>query len=219
MTASRLLTIPLALVALTAAAAGCGSSAYKSQSPAATSAASTAAANHPAATTTAPAAGAGALVAEAQAAAAGDIPDNQVFLSFRNAAGYSMKYPEGWLQRGNGKSVSFQDKNNRIRVVISRGPAFTAASVNADLAALGSVTASFQASPATQIGLPAGPAFKVTYSTESPPDPVTNKRVTLTVDRYYVSKGGSRAIVDLGAPKGVDNVDAFRLIIQSFRWQ
>src|SRR5689334_11209401 len=35
--------------------------------------------------------------AEAQSAAAGDIPDNQQFLTFHdNPAGYSMKYPEGW---------------------------------------------------------------------------------------------------------------------------
>ena len=46
-----------------------------------------------------------ALQAEANSAATGDIPDNQVFLVFRNAtAGYSMKYPEGWAQRGSGKS-------------------------------------------------------------------------------------------------------------------
>jgi len=156
----------------------------------------------------------------AQAAAAGDIPDNQVFLTFGNAtAGYSIRYPEGWLQRGNGKSVTFQDKNNRIRIVVSNGPAFTAASVRADVAALRSTNASFQATSPVRLALPADPAFKVSYSTESAPDPVTNKRVTLAVDRYYLSKGGKRAIVDLGAPRGVDNVDAFRMISRSFRWR
>jgi hypothetical protein len=34
-----------------------------------------------------------------------------------------------------------------------------------------------------------------------------------------LASGGKRAVVDLGTPKGVDNVDAYRLMIQSFRWQ
>ena len=218
MTRYRPFTTLVAVLALSAAAAGCGSS---SKNPAAAPAPAATAATPPAATTTTvPASAAGALTAEAQAAAAGDIPDNQVFLAFGNAAaGYSIRYPEGWLQRGHGQNVTFQDKNNRIRIVVSTGPAFTAASVRTDIAALKSTNASFRATPPAPLTLPAGPAFKVSYSTESAPDPVTNKRVTLAVDRYYLSKGGKRAIVDLGAPKGVDNVDAFRMISQSFRWR
>jgi hypothetical protein len=213
MTRYRPFTIPVAVLALSAAAAGCGSS---SKTPAAAPAPATS----PSATTTTAASAAGALTAEAQAAAAGDIPDNQVFLAFGNAtAGYSIRYPEGWLQRGHGQNVTFQDKNNRIRVVVSNGAAFTAASIRADIAALKSSNASFRATAPAPIALPAGQAFKVSYSTESAPDPVTNKRVTLAVDRYYLSKGGKRAVIDLGAPKGVDNVDAFRMISRSFRWR
>src|SRR5437870_6842082 len=64
-------------------------------------------------------ANAGALSAEAQSAATGDIPDNQVFLVFHNrAAGYSIKYPEGWTQVGSGKDVTFKDKNNLVHIVI-----------------------------------------------------------------------------------------------------
>jgi hypothetical protein len=43
--------------------------------------------------------------------------------------------------------------------------------------------------------------------------------VTLVVDRYYVGGSGRRAIVDLGTPQGVDNVDAYRLMIESFKWR
>jgi hypothetical protein len=63
------------------------------------------------------------------------------------------------------------------------------------------------------------PVVKVVYSTETAPNPVTGKRVELVVDRYYVAGTGKRAIVDLGTPKGVDNVDAYRLMIESFRWK
>ena len=50
-------------------------------------------------------------------------------------------------------------------------------------------------------------------------NPVTGKRVTLVVDRYYLAAHGRRAVLDEGTPQGVDNVDAYRLIAQSFRWR
>ena len=216
MTRTRLLTIPLAVLAIGVAATGCGSS-TKAPAAASTPSGST---STPTSTSSTATSGAGALTAEANAAAAGDIPDNQVFLTFGNAtAGYSIRYPEGWLQQGRGQKVTFQDKNNRIRIVVSSGSPFTSASVKADIAALKSSDPSFTATTPTPVALPAGPALKVSYSTESTPNPVTNKRVTLAVDRYYLSKGGKRAIIDLGAPKGVDNVDAFRMISRSFRWR
>src|SRR5436190_108256 len=58
--------------------------------------------------------------AEAKSAATGDIPDNQVFLTYRNAnAGYSIKYPEGWTRQGNAGDVRFEDKDNLVHVVVS----------------------------------------------------------------------------------------------------
>jgi hypothetical protein len=48
---------------------------------------------------------------------------------------------------------------------------------------------------------------------------VTGKRVTLLVDRYELAKNGKRATVELGTPRGVDNVDAYRMMIESFRWR
>lgn len=217
MSLSRVLAIPA--LALLAIAAGCGGGA-KTSAPATTAAAASSTTTTAAATTTSSSSSSGALTAEVQATAAGDIPDNQVFLTFHDgAAGYSLKYPEGWVQNGSGSNVSFSDKNNRIRVVVSAGPALSLASVQRDIAALKTKTPSFSASTPSPVVLPAGPAFKVTYSTVSAPDPVTNKKVTLVVDRYYLSRSGKRATIDLGAPKGVDNVDAYRLISQSFRWR
>ncbi len=196
---------------LVAVAAGCGSGG--GSSPTTGSTATTTPRVMTSGTSTS---GAGALQAEAAAAAAGDIPDNQVFLVFRDGrAGYSMKYPEGWAQQGSGDSVSFRDKNNVIRVVVPAGAAWTRANVQADLRALKGARVQ---SPPQAITLSGRPAFKVVYRTVSVPNPVTGKRVTLSVDRYYVWKQGRRAVLDLGAPVGVDNVDAYRLISQSFRW-
>jgi hypothetical protein len=48
---------------------------------------------------------------------------------------------------------------------------------------------------------------------------VTGKRVKLVVNRYYLAHAGKVAVLDLGTPVGVDNVDAYRLMIESFRWR
>jgi hypothetical protein len=191
--------------------AGCGSS--KSSAPSATAPTTTNSATTSAKTTTS--AALSALQAEATSAATGDIPDNQVFIRFRSAS-YSMKYPEGWAQRGAGVLVTFRDKNNIVRVVVRSGLPPTAASVRADLRRLTGAQVQGVPQPLTIAG---ARAFKVAYATASAPNAVTGKRVTLRVDRYYLSHAGKEAIVDLGTPVGVDNVDAYRLMIQSFRWR
>jgi hypothetical protein len=139
-----------------------------------------------------------------------------VFLLFRNdAAGYSMKYPEGWAQQGAGRSVTFRDKNNIVRVLIRPGAASAAAASN-ELRTLKGATVIQQPQTMTVAG---APAIKAVYTTVSAANPVTGKRVTLTVDRYYLGHAGKEAVVDLGTPVGVDNVDAYRLMIESLRWR
>jgi hypothetical protein len=205
----KLLPVPLLAVVAGVAVAGCGGTKHTASS--ASTPTTTPATTAGTATT-----GAGALQAEARSAATGDIPDNQVFVVFSDpAAGYSMKYPEGWAQSGGGRNVIIRDKNNIIRVVVRNGGA-TAGSVRRELATLPS--AHVDSSPQPH-ALPSGPAVKVVYSTQSAPNPVTGKRVKLLVDRYYLPHPGKVAIVDLGTPQGVDNVDAYRLMIESFRWR
>ena len=164
--------------------------------------------------------GAGALSAEAKSAATGDIPDNQVFLTFRDgAAGYAIKYPEGWAQTGSGSAVSFRDKNNIVRIVVASGGQPSAATVAAGLARERAKTPSLHAGKPQLAALPAGKALKVTYPTESAANPLTGKRVKLTVDRYELARGGKLATIDLGTPVGVDNVDAYRMMARSFSWR
>jgi hypothetical protein len=197
-------------------ASGCGGSGKRS-SP------TKAYAPPPAASTRAkPAAtpGAAALQAEAASAATGDIPDNQVFLTFENrTVGYVIKYPEGWAQTGSGTMVSFRDKNNIVRVVVSNGSPPAVSSVANQLAGLRGVHITAQPVKTTVSGKP---AIHAVYETRSAKSAVTGKSVTLGVDRYYLWNGKRVAIVDLGtpvAPVKVDNVDAYRLIVQSFRWR
>jgi hypothetical protein len=215
----------LTLLATAVIAPGCGSSTTSSTSGATGGASSTAPAYGAATGSSAPstssaAGGPGALSAEAQSAATGDIPDNQVFLVFHNSTGgYSIKYPEGWTQQGHGPNVTFKDKNNLVRIVIAHGGAPSLGSVSAQLAALkrSTPTLAFTAPHAMQVG--SAQAVKATYTTLSAPSPVTGKRVKLIVDRYELARSGRVALVDLGTPKGVDNVDAYLMMIESFSWR
>ena len=161
-----------------------------------------------------------ALSADARSAATGDIPDNQTFLTFVNAkGGYSIRYPEGWAQSGAGRDVTFRDKNNLVHIVIARGGAPTVAGVRAQLAQQQRASPTLRARAPQRVTIKGTPMVKVVYTTRSAPNPVTGKRVTLVVDRYELARNGSRATVDLGTPRGVDNVDGYRMMIESFRWR
>jgi hypothetical protein len=127
---------------------------------------------------------------EAESAATGDIPDNQTFLVFKDpSAGYSIRYPEGWARKGQGNNVTFKEKANVIHIAVKPGSAKN------------------------------GSGEKTTVTRQSAPDPVTGKRLPLTVDVYEFEQGGKVAILELSTPEGVDNVDAYRLISESFAWR
>jgi hypothetical protein len=206
-----------AVLGAAALLAGCGSSSKQSATPSSSTTVTTTAPQKTTTTqthTSTSASSPSVLQAEATAAATGDIPDNQVFLTFHNAAaGWSMKYPEGWAQSGSGSSLAFRDKNNIVRVVIAKGATPSAAVIRSKLKGV-TITSGPQS-----MTISGAKALKVVYTTRSAPNPVTGKRVTLIVDRYYLTHGSRQAIVDLGTPQGVDNVDAYRRMIQSFTWK
>jgi hypothetical protein len=162
---------------------------------------------------------ASALSAEAQSLATGDIPDSQVFLTFRDPrAGYSLRYPEGWAQRGVQNGVTFAARNNLIRLTLSQGAPPTTTSVLAELARERGQQPTLSYGSPSSVALAGAPVVKVSYATLSRPNPVTGKRVRLLVDRYVFAHGGRVATLDLGTPSGVDNIDAYRMIARSFRW-
>jgi hypothetical protein len=214
----RPLAIAVVAALLAVIGAGCGSSGSSTSSSSQGSASVATGTQAPASGASAPAAGA--LSGEAKSAATGDIPDTQAFLTYSNPAeGYSMSYPEGWTQKGAGKDVTISDKNNVIHIVMVTAPAPTGTSLAAELSGLKSSNPTLSFTSPTTVQLKSGPAVKATYTTRSAPNPVTGKTVLLIVDRYELSKGGKRTTVDLGTPQGVDNVDAYKRIVNSFKWQ
>src|SRR4051812_38376776 len=121
-----------ALLAVAVATAACGGS--KGNGGSGQTVTGSAASSPPSTSTSTSTSGEGALRAEAASASAGDIPDNQAFLFYRNpAAGYSIKVPEGWARKGSGRRVTFQDKNNVVRIEVTPGAKPTVATVTSEL--------------------------------------------------------------------------------------
>jgi hypothetical protein len=192
------LLVPLTVCGL--ALAGCGASGGSSSATQSTSAAQ--------GTT---------QTSEAQSASAGDIPDNQQFLAYRShRPAYSIKYPEGWARQGAPSNVTFADKDNQVHLSFAAGAPPSVASAKSALAS--SEAPQLKIKSATTESIAGAPVIHIAYEEQGKADPVTGKRLPLMVDRYLYAKAGQVATLDESTPVGVDNVDAYRLIAQSFRW-
>lgn len=164
----------------------------------------------------APAAPGPASPSAAETNPSGDIPDNIAYVPYKPPGGrYSVAVPEGWSRSGSGGVVVFTDKLNSVRVEVRPLVAApTQASVrDRELAGKGA-TATL-----STVTLPAGPAVKATYQTDSAPDPVTGKTRRDTVERFSLWKSGTEAVLTLAGPVGADNVDPYKKITDSFAWQ
>jgi len=151
----------------------------------------------------------------------GDIPDNQVFVSYHSTAGgYALDVPEGWARTESGTNVKLVDKLDSISVEItsqSTAPTVATAEAN-DVPALQTQVEAFEKVAVTAVDVPAGKAVLIRYRANSAPDAVTGKKVRLEIDRYELFKGGKVAAISLAAPAGSDNVDVWNQISRSFKW-
>jgi hypothetical protein len=147
----------------------------------------------------------------------GDIPDDQVFVSYTSSAGgYSLKVPEGWARSERGSNVAFIDKFDGVTVTVDA--VASAPTVKDIVARLEKSEKGFKLGSAKEIRLPAGSALLITYTSESEANPVTNKRIRLEDEAYVFYKNGKMATLILWAPMGADNADQWKLISESFRW-
>lgn len=154
--------------------------------------------------------------------AAGDIPDNQVFVPFAPpGAGFSMTVPQGWAQTADGAATVFTDKFNSVRIESQPRPAAPdVASVQAsDVPRLQSSVPGFALDKAQAVQRQSGPGVLLTYRATSAPNPVTGKSVSEAVERYTFWRGGTEVVLTLSGPTGADNVDPWKKITDSLRWQ
>ncbi len=150
----------------------------------------------------------------------GDIPDSQVFVKFQSLLGFSVQIPEGWSRTERKSGVLFADKYNRIDVDINLTAALpSVASVKSEQAVeLVKTGRAIKIKTIKSVNLPAGPAILIDFESNSEPNQVTNKQLRLESNRYLFFRNGKLATLDLSAPKGADNVDQWKLIANSFRW-
>jgi hypothetical protein len=136
-------------------------------------------------------------------------------------ATYSIKVPEGWARTDAQDRVSFTDKFNTITVqVVPASSAPTPQSAqSAEVPQLAASARCFTPGHVTATTRKGGGAILVTYQMDSAPDAVTGKVVRDDVERYEFWRNGSEAVVTLSAPVGSDNVDAWRLVTDSFAWK
>ncbi len=149
----------------------------------------------------------------------GDIPDSQVFITYKSPAGFSFKVPEGWARKDAGDSVSFRGKYDIVAATVSQithplDVSYAKQTLVIDIqkgraVALGKISV---------VKLPGGDAVKVAYSENSEPNAVTGKQIRMESERYYFAKDGKLVSFYLSAPLGSDNVDQWNLMSASFRW-
>jgi hypothetical protein len=66
--------------------------------------------------------------------------------------------------------------------------------------------------------LPGGEALRISYTENSDPNAITGKQIRMESERYYFWKAGEVVSLYLSAPLGSDNVDQWKLMSSSFRW-
>jgi len=153
----------------------------------------------------------------------GDIPDSQAFVKYTNVgSGYQLEVPEGWARTENGADVTFVNKFDGVKVHVasaSASAAPTAASAQAnEVKQIQSQGHAVTITGVSEVTLPAGKAIVIKYTSNSDPNPVTNKRLRLENQVYLFYKNGKEAQLTVWAPLGADNVDQWNRMSRSFRW-
>jgi hypothetical protein len=151
----------------------------------------------------------------------GDIPDTQAFVKYASTqGGYSLEVPEGWARTVHEPDVSFIDKYNGVNLTVVKSkdiPTTTTIKDNqaAELAKNGRAV---KIQEIKEVTLSSGKVILVKFESNSEPNSVTNKQVRQDNESYYYYKDGKMAVLTLLAPLGADNVDQWKKMSESFRW-
>jgi hypothetical protein len=151
----------------------------------------------------------------------GDIPDTQVFIDYASPEGFTIKVPEGWARTDRADGASFVDKLDGVVLTVAKADAAPTVETarKTFVPELEKAERAVKVSAIRPVKLPAGPAVRIVYTSNSEPNQVTNKQVRLENERYFYFRDGKLVMLELYAPKGADNVDQWQLMSQSFEWK
>ncbi len=158
----------------------------------------------------APAAAATTAADGSRAAAAGDIPDTQAFVTY-SGPDYSVLVPEGWARTRRASTVSFT-WNANAEAIVEGASADQERLLRTEFGAIGTI-----ARRRAMIG--GSPAAVATFTSRSRPDPVTGKSLPLANESYFFARGKRHVALVLSAPVGADNVDQWKKLAESLRWK
>ena len=150
----------------------------------------------------------------------GDIPDDQVFITYKSPQGFSMKVPEGWARSDTATGAAFADKYGRIDMAtttVKEAPS-EASIKSGEVAALKANGHVVDVKKVRTMKLPAGKTVAVDYLSNSEVNSVTVRKIRLENRRLYFVHGDKEVTLTLSAPAGADNVDQWKMMAQSFRW-
>lgn len=150
----------------------------------------------------------------------GDIPDNQVFITYQSPLGFSIKVPEGWARRDATNGATFNDKYNTISLAMQThaGPLTVAGVKGSEIPELQKAGKAIRISAVKELKLPSSRSITVSYGSNSEANAVTGKAIRLENERYFFWRDGKLATLTLSAPFGADNADQWTLMAKSFRW-
>jgi hypothetical protein len=151
----------------------------------------------------------------------GDIPDNQLFVTYSPAGGgFQVKVPEGWAQSTSDSGSAFTDKLNNVSIAwVSGAPELTLQRAQSiEVQELSNSEPAFQLVGTKQVSLPGGQAILISYQKNSAPNEVTGKKYRMDVLRYEFYRNGLQVNLTLESPVGADNVDPWNIISGSFKW-
>jgi len=150
----------------------------------------------------------------------GDIPDNQVFVTYTSTVdAFSLSYPQGWARKDTARGTTFSQNFNRIDVATTSGAvAPTVAAARAFAATTLRSLPGFKLVGVDTVTRRSGPAVHTVYDATSAINSVTGKSVTLQIERYEFWHNGTKLVITLSSPKGSDNVDPWKTVTDSLVW-
>lgn len=148
----------------------------------------------------------------------GDIPDSQVFVTYRSPDGYSLKVPEGWARASANGQVSFSDKYNTITIGFLAAPHAAIDRIRTELVPqIAGGPHAAKLDKVRVIKIKNNDALQIDYTVNSELNAVTGKQIRLEAERTYYPAGDMVLVLDLTAPQGADNTDQWTLISRSVR--
>ena len=134
----------------------------------------------------------------------------------------SVKVPEGWARSSpaTASAVHRQAEPDRDQPSCTRAYAPTVASItSSDVPKLKSSVPHFNLGKVTTKRRAGSTVVLVRYQGDSSQDPVTAKVVRDAFERYIYYHNGQRLDLTLSGPTNADNVDPWRIVSDSVRWQ